>query len=370
MSSCTDGSEMSRWIGTPLEDLDTPALLLDRAASDHNLRKMAGFFEGRKCQLRPHFKNNKCVTMARRQLEAGSAVGMTCAKVGEAEVLADGGVNDVLIANQVVGVRKMERLVEVARRIDLKVAVDDVVQAEPISRAAAAAGVTVGILVEIDVGTGRCGVMPGEPALELAQAISSLDGLRFDGLQAYEGHAVYVNDPDERTQLVQEAFHKALETRRLLEHHGFEARILSGGSSATYHITGAIDGVNEIQAGSYATMDWRYAEMLPDFQVALSVLARVISKRPGVAVLDVGLKGAGCEFGSPRIQDHPMVKIPHFVSEEHCVVQNAPSWRIGKAVQLLPSHACTTCNLHRNMFVHEDGRVVDVWPIEGSGKLA
>ena len=369
MSSCTDGSETSRWIGTSLEDLDTPALLLDRAASDHNLRKMAGFFQGRPCQLRPHFKNHKCVTLAHRQLEAGSAVGMTCAKLGEAEVLADGGVSDVLIANQVVGTHKMKRLVEVARRIDLKVAVDDLIQAEPISQAAAAAGVTVGILVEVDIGTGRCGVMPGTPVLELAQAVSSLDGLRFDGLQAYEGHAVYVNDPVERNQLVQEAFRKALETRRLLEQHGIETRILSGGSSSTHQITGVVDGVNEIQAGSYATMDWRYAEMLPDFQVALSVLARVISKRPGVAVLDVGLKGAGCEFGSPRIKDHPMVKIPYFVSEEHCVVHNAPSWKIGKAVQLLPSHACTTCNLHRKIFVHEDGRIVDVWPIEGSGKL-
>ena len=365
-----DGSESSRWIGTPIEDLDTPSLLLDRPASDRNLRKMADFFQGRTAQLRPHFKNHKCVTMAQRQLDAGSAVGMTCAKLGEAEVLADGGISDVLIANQVVGPAKMQRLVEVARRIDLKVAVDHLVQAEPISKAASAAGVTVGILIEVDIGTGRCGLKPGKPVLELAQTISSLDGLRFDGLQAYEGHAVYVNDPTERTQLVQEAFEKALETRRLLEQNGIEVRILSGGSSSTYQITGAIDGVNEIQAGSYATMDWRYAEMLPDFEVALSVLARVISKRPGVAVLDVGLKGAGCEFGSPRIKDHPVVEIPHFVSEEHCIVRNAPSWKIGKTVQLLPSHACTTCNLHRKIFVHEDGHVVDVWPIEGSGKIA
>ncbi len=369
MTSCSDGSSANDWIGTPLEDLDTPALLLDRSASDGNLRKMADFFRGRKCQLRPHFKNHKCVTLARRQLEAGSAVGMTCAKLGEAEVLADGGIDDVLIANQVVGRHKMARLVEVARRIDLKVAVDDIVQADAISQAAAEAGVTVGILAEVDIGTGRCGLAPGEPVLDLARAISSLGGLRFDGIQAYEGHAVYVDDLAERAQLVQEALDKALETRRLLERQGMEVRILSGGSSSTHEITGCIDGVDEIQAGSYATMDWRYAEMLPDFEVALSVLARVISKRPGVAVLDVGLKGAGCEFGPPRIQDHPMVEIPSFVSEEHCMVHNAPAWKIGQAVQLLPSHACTTCNLHRKMFVHEDGRVVDVWPIEGSGKL-
>lgn len=370
MSTCSDGSETSQWIGASLEDLDTPVLLLDRSASDRNLQKMAGFFEGRPCQLRPHFKNHKCVTLARRQLAAGSAVGMTCAKLGEAEVLADAGVNDVLIANQVVGAHKMKRLVEVARRIDLKVAVDDIAQAKPISEAAAGAGVTVGILIEIDIGTGRCGLKPGKHVQKLAEAVLSLDGLRFDGLQAYEGHTVYVNDPAERSQLVREAFEKAIETRRLLEKEGIEVRTLSGGSSSTHTMTGVIDGVDEIQAGSYATMDWRYGEMLPDFEVALSVLARVISKRPGVAVLDVGLKGAGCDFGTPRILGHPMVKIPYFVSEEHCIVRHAPAWRIGQALQLLPSHACTTCNLHRKMFVHKDGRVVDVWPIEGSGKIA
>ena len=353
-----------------MEDLDTPTLLLDQVASDRNLRKMSDFFRGRRCQLRPHFKNHKCVTLARRQLQAGSAVGMTCAKLSEAEVLARGGVSDILIANQVVGRPKMARLVDLARQIDLKVAVDDIVQAEAISQAAAAAGVTVGILVEIDIGTNRCGVAPGVSTLRLAQAILPLEGLRFDGLQAYEGHAVYVDDPVERVGLVRESFDKALHTRRLLEEHGINVRIVSGGSSSTHAITGCIEGVDEIQAGSYATMDWRYAQMLPDFEVALSVLARVISKRPGVAVLDVGLKGAGCEFGQPRIQGHPQAEIPSFVSEEHCIVQNAPDWKIGQTVSLLPSHACTTCNLHRQMVVHHDRRVVDVWPIEGAGKLA
>ncbi|NLZ00229.1 MAG: DSD1 family PLP-dependent enzyme, partial [Pirellulaceae bacterium] len=358
MNSVRGPAPADGWIGAPLEDLDTPALLLDRSASDYNLQRMAEFFRGRGCQLRPHFKNHKCVTLARRQLDAGSAVGITCAKLGEAEVLADGGVGDVLIANQVVGSRKMARLAELARRIDLKVAVDDIRQAEAISQAAAATGATVGVLVEVDIGSARCGVAPGEPALELARRVLPLAGLRFDGLQAYEGHAVYVNDPAQRERLVRQAFDQALQTRRLIEASGIEVRILSGGSSSTHQITGTIEGVTEVQAGSYATMDWRYAEMLPDFKVALSVLARVISKRPGVAVLDVGLKGAGCEFGLPRIKDHPQAQIPSFVSEEHSIVCNAPDWKIGQAVELLPSHACTTCNLHRQIVVHEDRRVV------------
>ncbi len=360
----------SDWIGAPLDDLDTPTLLLDRVACDRNLRKMADFFQGRSCQLRPHFKNHKCVTLARRQLDAGSAVGMTCAKLGEAEVLAQAGISDLLIANQVVGRRKIARLVELARGTDLKVAVDDVAQAKPISEAASKAGVRVGILVEVDIGMGRCGVPPGEPALELARSIRSLDALRFDGIQAFEGHVVYVNDPLERAKLVQQSMDKAVQTRRLLEDHGIEVRILSGGSSSTHQISGRMDGVDEIQAGSYATLDWRYAETLPEYEVALSVLTRVISKRPGESVLDVGIKGAGCEFGSPRIKRYPNADIPQFVAEEHCIVRGEPTWEIGQAVELLPSHTCTTCNLYRQMVVHEGGRVVEIWPIEASGRLA
>jgi D-serine deaminase-like pyridoxal phosphate-dependent protein len=358
-------------IGSRVEDLDTPALVLDWPACQRNLRRMAAFFDGRSCRLRPHFKNHKCPELARRQLEAGNCAGFTCAKLGEAEVLASRGFHDLLVANQVVGPRKIARLVELARQIHIQVAVDDAEQARAISQAASAAGVTVGVLVEIDIGMGRCGLAPGQPVLDLATALGRMPGVRFEGLQAYEGHAVYTNDFERRAELVRAAMARAVETRRLLENHGIAVGVLSGGSSSTYRITGQIEGVDEIQAGTYATMDWRYAEMVPEFEIALSVACRVISKRPGVAVLDVGLKGAGCEFGPARIQDHPEVEISPLLAEEHCIVRNAPGqWRVGDFVQLLPSHACTTCNLYRQLCVREGGRVADVWPIEGSGKLA
>jgi D-serine deaminase-like pyridoxal phosphate-dependent protein len=260
-------------------------------------------------------------------------------------------------------------LVRLAEKIDLRVAADHPDQATAISEAARAAGATVGILIEVDIGMGRCGVPPGEPALELARLVRSLPGVRFDGIQAYEGHLVYLTDLRERADRTREAMKLATDTRAIIQQHGIPVAVLSGGSSATYKITGEIEGVDEIQAGSYATMDWRYAQMVPEFEVALSVLTRVISKRPGMAVLDVGLKGAGAEFGSPRIKDHPGVEIRSFVSEEHCVVHHAPDWSIGEVLHLLPSHCCTTCNLHRQMYVHEEGRVEDVWPIEASGRL-
>lgn len=356
-------------LGCRIEDLDTPALLLDWVVAERNIQRMADFFRGRNCCLRPHFKNHKCPTLAWHQLDAGHAVGMTCAKLGEAEVLAAHGFENVLIANQVVGRAKVERLVEVAKKTQVLVAIDDLSQATQIAEAASAAKATVGVLIEIDIGMGRCGVAPGNPALELARQIEKMPGLRFAGLQAYEGHVVYTNDFDRRAEHARLALHAAVQTRDLLENDGIPVLVISGGSSSTYQIAAQIEGINEIQAGTYATMDWRYCELSPEFEVAMTVLSRVISKRPGVAVLDVGSKGLGAEFGPPRIREHLDMDINALLTEEHCIVRRAPTWRIGDAVQLVPSHACTTCNLYREFYVHENGRVVDVWPIEGSGKL-
>ncbi len=354
-----------------VRDLDTPALLLDLAAAERNLERMAGFFRGRSCRLRPHFKNHKCVRLARRQLDAGSAVGITCAKLGEAEVLGDAGFDDLLIANQVVGRRKLERLVKVARGSRVGVAVDDLDQARELAAAARASGVVVGALVEVDIGMGRCGVPGGEPALELAREVSGLDGLRFDGIQAFEGHVVYLDDAAERARRARESLAIAVDTRRLIEADGIPVGVISGGSSSTYATTGTIDGVDELQAGTYATMDWRYHELVPEFEIALSVLARVISRRDGAVVLDVGVKGAGGEFGVPRVVGFPDAQAPFFLSEEHLVIRDAPrQWRVGEAVELHSSHACTTCNLYREMVIRAGDDVVERWPIEAAGRLA
>ena len=357
-------------IGSPIEDLDTPALLLDGPASDRNIGKMAEFFAGRPCRLRPHFKNHKCTTLALRQQAAGNTVGFTCAKLGEAEALAQAGIRSILIANQVVGRPKIARLVELARDTDVSVAVDDDRQVAAISQAAGAAGVTVGVLVEVDVGMGRCGVAPGEPALELARQILHRPGLDFRGIQAYEGHVVYTTDFDQRAKRTRQSLDLAVQTRRLLEDHGVPVGVVSGGATSTYRVTGEIGGVDEIQAGTYPTMDWRYHQLAPEFEIALSILTRVISARPGAAVLDVGCKGVGSEFGPPRIRHHPEVEISLPLSEEHCIVRRAPDWHVDQTVHLLPSHACTTSNLYREIYVHEAGRVQAVWPIEASGKLA
>lgn len=358
-------------LGLPIEELDTPTLLLDRAASDRNLRKMAQFFVDRPSKLRPHFKNHKCVTLAKRQLAAGAA-GMTCAKLGEAEVLVDHGIDNVLIANQVVGTAKVNRLVQLAKRAKVAVAVDHPDQAQAISRAAIAAGAVVYLLIEVDIGMGRCGLAPcSESVVQLARQIQTLPGVEFGGIQAYEGHLVNVVDRDQRRTQAIAAMQLAVDTRRMLEQAGIAVPCISGCSSATYDCTGAMDGVDEIQAGTYATMDRQYFRLAPEFEIAMSILVRVISRpAPAKAVLDVGVKGAGGEFGVPGIRDYPNVVVPFFLAEEHVVVNDAPEWSIGQALHLIPSHACTTCNLYREMVIHENGHVVDVWPVEASGRLS
>lgn len=356
-------------IGMSIEQLDTPTLLLDGAASDRNLAKMATFFQSRAASLRPHFKNHKCVNLARRQLSHG-AIGMTCAKLGEAEVLAEHGFTNLLVANQTVGKMKVARLARLNKRARVAVAIDHWDHACELAAAARESGSTIPVLIEVDIGMGRCGVQPGEPTLELARKVMELPGISFQGIQAFEGHLVNVLDRAERTEKAVSAMRLAIDTRHMLEDAGIKVDCISGCSSATYDSTGILPGIDEVQAGTYATMDQQYHRLIPEFEIALSVMVRVIS-RPAAnkAVLDLGVKGAGGEFGVPGIRDFPDVEIPYFLSEEHLVVRNCPDWKIGEPLHLIPSHACTTCNLYREIVVHDRGQVVDVWPIEASGKL-
>jgi D-serine deaminase-like pyridoxal phosphate-dependent protein len=362
---------MTDLVGKPASLIPTPALVVDTGAMERNLRLMSAFFARRPAKLRPHFKSHKCVAIARRQLEAGNAVGITCAKLSEAEVLAAGGIQDVLIANQVVGQCKAGRVAELALKCRLTVAVDDESQVRELSAALSGTRATVGVLVEVDIGMGRCGVPPGERALEIARAAETAAGVEFLGVQAYEGHCITVLDPDERRRQVRASMQKAVDTRRLMEASGLPVQVLSGGGTGTYDMTGIMEGVDEVQAGSYALMDHYYATRRPEFAIALSVITTVISSNGSDhAVLDVGVKGVGAEFGVPVLADRPEDEIPRFESEEHTSVKvGGRPLRVGDRVRLIPSHVCTTCNLHRRIFAVRDGTVEDVWAIEGSGCL-
>ncbi len=366
-----DTPNLSDWIGKPLADVDTPSLLLDYDALRANVERMAGYFAGRHCRLRPHFKSHKCTRIALLQMEAG-AVGITCAKLGEAEVLADAGIEDILIANQIVGRAKMLRLMELARRAQPIVAVDSPENVRMLSEAALSAGTRLRVLVEVDIGMHRCGVAPGEAALELARLVAASPGLSLDGLQGYEGHCVDQRDETERTEKTRAALRLLVDTRRLIERAGLPVRIVSSGGTGTYTLTGDCDGVDEVQAGSYAAMDWYYHDIRPEFQQAQTVLTTVISRpTPNRAIIDVGRKGVGGEWGPPRVKDVPGAEVVKFGSEEHMgiALPDSSPVRVGDQIQIIPSHGCTTCNLYREYVVHRNGIVTDIWPIEGSGKL-
>jgi D-serine deaminase-like pyridoxal phosphate-dependent protein len=359
--------DLQEYIGKAVEAVPTPALVVDVVGLDANLKLLADYFADRPAKLRPHFKSHKCVTLARRQLAAGSAVGITCAKLAEAEVLVAGGVLDVLIANQVVTPAKARRLAALNRRATVRSAVDSPANVAELGAAARELGVEIGVLVEVDLGMKRCGVLPGAPTLELARLVAQTPGLRCDGLQGYEGHLVTLPDLDERRRRTVEAMTELVHCRTLLETHGLTCRIVSGGGTGTYDITGNIAGVNEIQAGTYALMDASYHKLRPEFACCRWVAATVISATTDRAVADVGTKGMGCDFGMPRALEFPTAEIP-YVAEEHTPLRNVTA-TVGQRLRLIPSHGCTTNNLHRRLWIVRNGIVDDVWPIEGSGCL-
>ncbi|MBN2287874.1 MAG: DSD1 family PLP-dependent enzyme [Candidatus Glassbacteria bacterium] len=355
------------FIGKSLEDLPTPVIVADLEALEANLSLMAGYFAGRHCRLRPHFKSHKCITLARRQLAAGNASGITCAKVSEAERLVSGGVRDVLIANQVIGQDKVRRVAELNRRAAVRILVDSPEGVGQISCAAAEKSVTVGVLVEVDIGMNRCGVPPGEPALELAGMAAMSRGLRFDGLQGYEGHLVGLEDYRERKRKVCKALESLVATRKLVEDAGLPVVIVSAGGTGTYTITGNFEGIDEIQPGSYALMDSFYRKITPEFRLARFILATVISRQGQRAVADVGLKGMGSEYADAAVAGFPEAKVL-YVAEEHLPIEPLAA-EVGDRVRIIPPHGCTTNNLHERMWIARGGIIEDVWDIEGRGCL-
>ena len=351
--------------------LDTPALAIDLDALERNLRRMADFFAPLPCALRPHAKTHKCVEIARRQIELG-AVGITCAKLGEAETMADGGIPDILIANQVTAPGKLTRLARLAGRCTLTVAIDDLENANAIAAAAREAGTRAGVLVEVDTGMGRCGLAPEPGAVaRFCRRVADLNGLSFRGLMGYEGHAVLVEDPDERRAKAEKAARLLLECAAAVRDAGLQVTVVSAGGTGTYDTTGRLDGITEIQAGSYCLMDARYRRVRPEFDNALFLIATVVSRPTAErVVLDCGMKAITREFGLPIVLDPPGLELVH-LSEEHGACRAAQptcALRPDDQVRLLPTHCCTTVNLHGRYWVVRDGRLVETWPIAARGR--
>jgi len=358
-------------MGVDKHDLDTPILLLELDVVDSNIGKMAEYFRGVKAELRPHTKTHKTPMLAHKQIDAG-AIGVTCAKLDEAEVMANSGIGDILIANEIVPTQKIRKLVGLARHSDIMVAVDDPDNVDNLSLAAGNANVNLRVLIEVDIGMGRCGVASGKPVLDLAQKILKSKHLKFCGIMGYEGHTVVIPDFDERKQKTEESLAFLSESKDLLERNGINVEIVSGGGTGTYNITGQYPCMTEMQAGSYIVMDAFYNNVVAEFDCALTILATVVSRpNKDIAIVDAGIKTLTREFGLPLVKNIEGAKVLS-LSEEHgkidlgeCDADPKP----GDKIELIPTHCCTTINLHEYFYGLRNGKLETILNIAARGKV-
>jgi len=359
-------------IGMPLDEVDTPALVLELDAFERNLRRMNDAVAGRKIRVRTHAKTHKCPEIARQQVAAG-AVGVCCQKVSEAEALVDGGIADVLISNEIVGASKLARLPALSTRARIGICVDDASNL----RAIGATGASLDVYIEIDVGARRCGVAPGEPALALAREVAAFPNLRFAGLQAYHGSAQHVRTVADRRARIDGAAQAALATRRMIEGAGIACPVVTGGGSGTFMFEVESGAYDEIQPGSYVFMDADYAknewaEPLPRFEHALFVLATVMSRPARERVIvDAGLKASSVDSGMPQVWRREGLAYTR-ASDEHGVIEVAASVAapaLGEKLLLVPGHCDPTVNLHDWYVCVRGGKVEALWPIAGRGAL-
>jgi D-serine deaminase-like pyridoxal phosphate-dependent protein len=351
-----------------IEGVDTPALLLDLDVVERNLDRMAATVAGTRVKLRPHAKTHKTATLAAMQLARG-AIGVCCAKLGEAETLAAGGIGDILLTSEFAGVVKVARAVDLARQIRFTVVVDSVAVAAPLAHAAAAARIRLRTLVDVNVGQNRAGVMPGAPALELGRYVAAAPGLELVGLQGYEGHLQHVANPAERGAADLRALDLLGATAADFARAGLSTEIVTTGGTGTSEFAVEYDFVTDIQPGSYAVMDAQYGAVDGlGYEFALTVVSTVISVRGDVALLDAGFKSLSDDGGVPRPLAH--AGCFSFAGDEFGKLTGSGSQtlRVGDHVRLVPGHCDTTINLHDEYVIHRGGTVTDVWPIVARGK--
>ena len=362
-------------VGMDVEDVGTPALIVDLDAFERNVKKMRELIETMGIRHRAHAKTHKSADIALYQIEAGGACGVCCQKVAEAEALVAGGVKDVLVSNQVVDPRKIERLAALARKARLLVCVDDPGNVGDLSTAAAGQGVILECLVEIDVGAGRCGVQWGAPVVELAKAIRSAPGLEFSGLQAYQGAAQHVHDFDERKARIDEAVKMVEDTVSMLKAEGLDCDIVGGAGTGTYYFEGASGVYNEMQCGSYIFMDADYQRVrdregafIHEFENSLFIYSSIMSKtKHDKAICDAGLKAQSVDSGLPVVfgrDDVEYIKC----SDEHGVIADPGNvLKLNDKLWLVPGHCDPTCNVHDWYVGVRNGKVETLWPVTARG---
>ncbi|MFX0081304.1 MAG: DSD1 family PLP-dependent enzyme [Candidatus Hodarchaeota archaeon] len=351
------------------DNIPTPALILNYDKMVENIELMAKFAKNDKVNLRPHVKTHKCPKIGQLQLKAG-ARGICVARIGEAEVFTQNGFDDILIANQVVEINQIKRLVSLNKHSLVRVCVDSEKNIVDLSKLALKENVELEVLIEVDVGLGRNGVKPGDPALELGNFIKVQKGLKLVGIQGYEGHLISIKDPELRKQKTEECMEKLVQTRNLLNDNGFNIDYITASNSVTYKHSAKIDGITEIQPGTYIFNDEHHSQLVPEFNIATSILG-TITNIPGnrIYTLDIGMKAATNDNGYPVFKDYPKCKIK-VMMEDHSVFLSGKqdSFEIGQKIELIPSHICTTVNLYDFYTVIKNDEVIAKWDILARGK--
>lgn len=361
------------------EELDTPSLVVRESILRRNIEEMAAFAKQHGVALRPHQKTHKTAEIARMQLDAGAA-GLTCATIGEAEALADAGVlDDVLLAYQIVGPQKIQRLLALMDRARVAVAVDGRDGASLLSEACRDAGKTLDVLVEVNTGLARAGVLPGEEVLAVAREVVQMPGLRLRGIMTHEGHVARAKNSDELAEIARKAGQDMVDTAELLRKNGIPVETVSVGSTPAAWYTPTVPGITEMRPGTYVFNDnsaFRFGRIGVD-GCSLRILATVIS-RPAAdrAVIDAGSKTLAMDPAKGRkgygyIVEYPDATVVR-LSEEHGVVTLPPGtegMRVGERVEVIPNHVCPTVNLQDEMFLVRDDAVAATWPIVARGKV-
>lgn len=363
---------IERFLGRSTDVLDTPALIVDLDLMERNIARIATRCQAAKLAWRPHCKTHKSGDVARLLLAAG-AIGVTCAKLSEAVAMADAGVEDILIANQIAGALKIDRLIQLRQRVDVAVAVDHPDNIAALAAVAATAGVVLRVLIEVDTGTRRAGVLPGAPVVELARLINGYRSLRLAGLMTWEGHTTTIADPGDKRRAITEALTALTGSAELCRRAGFAIEIVSCGGTGTYDIAADVSGITEIQAGGGIFGDVRYRDLYHvDLDFALTVLSTVTSRpNPRRIICDAGKKALSTDAGMPMPLALPALASIGF-SAEHGkleLVEDAKRPAVGERIQIVPGYADTTVHLHRTLFGVRRGVIETVWPIAPEARL-
>ncbi len=356
-------------IGTLIEDLDTPCLILEMDALDHNMGIMADYYEGKSSKLRGHSKNHKTPALAQRQIRRGGTVGGVCAaKVSEAEVMVHGGIASVFITSQILSPLKIDRLCALAQQAELLVACEDPENARALSQAAISLGVNLGVVIELETGLRRCGVQEIDPGVALAALIHSLPGLTFRGIMSHQMMAQPSSEREDRVTEGRHLIQKVIDLKDAVVAAGIPVEIVSTGETWSYDVAGEIPGVTEVQGGTYLLMETRYGYM-SDFQFAGKVLTTVISApRPGIAVGDAGIRAVGSLGGMPAVDNRHGVVVES-MDLDHAVFRLDPGVQleIGQQIALIPAQQDAMVSRWDRYVGVRDGKVEAVWDIQARG---